>query len=66
MNAPTDKFRAYRARKRAQGLREVRLRVPDVHAPGFKKEAARQANLLRDTPGERDALDFAEASHSIR
>ena len=61
MNAPTDKFRRYRAKKKAQGLREVRLWVPDVHAPGFGAEADRQAKLLRGTPGERDAIAFIEA-----
>ena len=55
MNAPTDKFRRYRAKKKAQGLREVRLWVPDVNAPGFREEAERQAKLLRGTPGEQDA-----------
>ena len=61
MNAPTDKFRRYRAKKKALGLREVRLWAPDVHAPGFRIEAERQAKLLRGTPGERDAMAFIEA-----
>ena len=61
MNVQTDKFRRYRAKKKAQGLREVRLWVPDVHAPGFRAEAERQAKLLRGTPGELDAIAFAEA-----
>jgi hypothetical protein len=61
MNAPTDKFRRYRAKKKAQGLREVRLWVPDIHAPGFREEMERQAELLRGTPGELDAMVFAEA-----
>ena len=50
-----DKFRAYRARKRAQGLREVRLWLPDIHSPTFVAEAARQAALLDHTSDEREA-----------
>lgn len=52
----TDKFRAYRARKRAAGLREIRMWVPDVSKPGFAREAERQANLLRGSPGESEIL----------
>jgi hypothetical protein len=52
----TDKFRAYRARKRAAGLREIRMWVPDVHAPGFAQEAERQAGLLRGSSGECEIL----------
>jgi Protein of unknown function (DUF3018) len=31
-----DKFRRYRARKKAAGLKEVRMWLPDVHSPEFK------------------------------
>lgn len=55
------KFARYRARKKAQGLRELRMWVPDVNAPGFKEEAERQAKLLRGTTGEREALEWTEA-----
>jgi hypothetical protein len=34
---------AHRERLRAQGLRPIQIWVPDVHAPGFAKEALRQA-----------------------
>ena len=33
-----DKFRRYRARKKAAGLREIRMWVPDINAPGFKEK----------------------------
>ena len=56
-----EKFRRYRASKRRQGLREIRMWVPDVRAPGFAEEAARQGARLRDTPGERDAIELIEA-----
>lgn len=42
-----DKFRAYRARKKAKGLREIRMWVPDVNAPGFREALERQAAVIR-------------------
>jgi LDH2 family malate/lactate/ureidoglycolate dehydrogenase len=51
---PGDKNSRYRARKRAQGLR-------DVNAPGFKEEAERQAALLRGLPEEKEILDEISA-----
>ena len=53
-----DKFRAYRARKKANGLREVRLWLPDVRSPGFRKEAIRQAALLDRSDDERQAASM--------
>jgi hypothetical protein len=58
---PGDKYSRYRARKRAQGLREIRLWVRDVNAPGFKEEAERQAALLRGRPEEKEILDEISA-----
>ena len=55
------KFARYRARKKAQGLRELRMWVPDVNSPEFKAQAEREAKLLRGAPEEQDALDFIEA-----
>ena len=57
MNAPPrqDKFRAYRARKKTAGLREVRLWVPDTRTPEFLAEAKRQAALLDHSQDEKEA-----------
>lgn len=55
-----DKFRRYREAKRRRGLREVRIWLPDVGAPGFAEEAARQAALLGDTAGEREAVELID------
>jgi len=55
-----DKFRRYRARKKAAGLRELRMWLPDVNAPGFRQEAERQAALLRGLKGETEALEWTE------
>jgi len=57
-----DKFKRYRASRRARGMKLVRVWVPDPHAPGFREEARRQALLLRGAPEETDALDFIEAA----
>lgn len=57
-----DKFRRYRAVRRARGMKLLRVWVPDPHAPGFREEAERQASLLRGAPEEREALDFIEAA----
>lgn len=57
-----DKFRRYRAARRASGMKLLRLWVPDPHAPGFSEEAERQAALLRGAPEEHEALEFIEAA----
>jgi hypothetical protein len=67
MNAPSRpqdpaKFRRYRERMKARGLKEVRLWVFDPTAPGFAEEMRREAELLRGAPEEREALDFIEAA----
>ncbi len=56
-----DKFRRYRATRRARGMKLLRVWVPDPQAPGFREEAYRQALLLRGAAEEREALDFIEA-----
>ncbi len=56
-----DKFRRYRASRRAQGMKLLRVWVPDPAAPGFRQEASRQAGLLRAAPEQAEALDFIEA-----
>ncbi len=43
-------------------MKLLRLWVPDPHAPGFNKSAARQAALLSGAPEEQDALDFIESA----
>lgn len=59
--ARTDKFRRYREKKKAQGLREVRLWVPDVDAPGFWERSVLAAAVLRDAPEEEETMCFIEA-----
>ena len=57
-----NKFQRYRASKHRQGMKLLRVWVPDPAAPGFASEARRQAALLRGAPEEREALDFIESA----
>ena len=59
-----NKFARYRARKKAQGLREVRIWVPDVNAPGFWEQSVREAAILRGAPEEEETMAFIEAMHA--
>lgn len=61
-----DKFRAYRARKKAKGLREIRMWVPDVNAPGFWERSVLAAAILRDAPEEEETMLFIEALQADR
>jgi hypothetical protein len=56
------KFQRYQARKRALGLKQVRVWAPDPLAPGFSAEAERQAQILRGAAEEAEALDVIEAA----
>ncbi len=65
MNAETpgklSKFQRYRARKKAQGLKEVRMWVRDPNTPEFKAEMAAFAEWQRNSEEEREINRFAEA-----
>lgn len=54
------KFQRYRVARKQSGMKLLRLWVPDVSAPGFRPEAARQAALLRGAAEEQEALAFIE------
>jgi len=57
-----DKFRRYRARKKAQGLREIRIWVPDVNAPGFQERLDGQIARINASRSSQEALDWIEAA----
>ncbi len=59
-----DKFRAYRARKKAAGLREVRFWVPDVRSKEFWKQSVREAHVLRNAPEEEETERLFDALHA--
>ena len=55
-----ERMKAMRARRRADGLRELRLIVPDARADATRQRIARQVANLSVT-GERDALAWIES-----
>lgn len=54
------RMRAMRARRRAQGLRELRLVVPDPHSRAVRRRVARQVTHL-DRAAEGEAMRWIEA-----
>ena len=56
-----EKARAYRARKRAQGLRLVQRWVIDTRSPKFIAEARRQSRLLAESPHAEEDQAFVDA-----
>ena len=60
MADPAERMRTMRERRRRQGVRELRLFVPDARSPAVRSRiAAEVARLSRET--ERDALRWIEA-----
>jgi len=57
-----DRMNPQREQLRAQGLRPIQIRVPDVRALGFKEEAKRQAEIIAEADRLDDAMDFIEAT----
>lgn len=59
MNAPAERMRIMRERRRRRGLRELRLVVPDARSKAIRSRIAAQvARLSRDS--ELEALDWIE------
>lgn len=57
----SSKYQRFRARRAHQGMKLLRVWVPNPHAPGFREEAARQAAILQGAPEEQETLAFIEA-----
>ena len=57
-----DKFRRYRERLKAKGLRQIHLWVPDTASPRFQKEIRRQLSLVEASTEDRETLEFIEAA----
>lgn len=55
-----ERMRAMRARRRAQGLRELRLVVPDSRSKAVLRRVAKEVAGL-DRVAERDAMRWIEA-----
>jgi hypothetical protein len=60
MAAPAERMKAMRQRRRAQGLRELRLVVADARSRAVRRRVAREVAGL-DPDRERDALRWTEA-----
>lgn len=57
-----DKFSAYRARKKAAGLREIRMWVADLRNPEILGQLERDCRALRGSKSEKEALAFIEGA----
>lgn len=55
-----ERSRRYRERKRAKGLRLVRVWVPDHRSPEYQARLAKQAAAIAGSPEEREVLDWIE------
>ena len=64
MNAPDrpDKFRRYRERQRARGLKQVRLWVPDPDAPGFRERLAADIARINASTERGEVERFLDAA----
>lgn len=59
MPAPAQRMKAMRDRRRARGLRELRLVVPDARSASVRQRVAAQVAGLKRR-GERDAMKWIE------
>ncbi len=59
-----DKFKAYRARKKAAGLREIRMWVPDVRSKEFWEASVREAESLKNHPSEDETMRWLDALYA--
>jgi hypothetical protein len=60
MAAPAERMKTMRDRRRAQGLRELRLVLPDARSLSVRRRVAKQVARLHWN-GEDDALRWIEA-----
>jgi hypothetical protein len=60
MPAPAERMRMMRQRRRARGLRELRLVVADARSPAVRRRVAKQVSRL-DPSRERQALQWIES-----
>ena len=60
MALAADRMRAMRERRRARGLRELRLVVPDARSRAVRRRVAKQVERL-DRASELDAMRWIEA-----
>ena len=56
------RYQRFRFKRKAQGMKELRLWVPDPSASGFREEALRQSKRVSEQTEENEALGFIEAA----
>ena len=61
-NQDPAKFRQYRERLKARGMRRIQLWVPDTAHPRFQEELRRQLALIERSDDDQETLDFIERS----
>lgn len=61
MAAPADRMKAMRARRRASGLREIRLLAPDMRKDAVRREFEERLQSSLDPAVEGEALRWIEA-----
>lgn len=59
--ASREKTRTYRERMRARGMRLIQVWVPDMNAPAFVEEAARQSWAIAESGCEADDQAFIDS-----
>lgn len=57
-----DKWRRYRERLKAKGMRQMHIWVPDTKQQGFAEEIHRQLALIEQAGEEEETLDFIESA----
>jgi hypothetical protein len=60
MAAPAERMKTMRERRRVQGLRELRMVVPDARSDAIRRRVSIQVARL-NPDSEREALDWIEA-----
>ncbi len=54
------RFQRFRARRKAQGMKELRLWVPDTKRPGFAEEMKMQLAMVEGSMEDEETLAFIE------
>jgi hypothetical protein len=62
LDSKPSKYQRVRAKRAHQGMKLLRVWVPNPAAPGFREEAACQAAILPGAAEEREALAFIDAT----
>ncbi len=60
MAVPAERMKMMRERRRARGLRELRLMVPDARSQAVRSRIAQEVTRL-NLADEKEALDWIEA-----